>query len=460
MSPHLDFNSGVWDDVLRQLEAELPAFSIDTWLRPLVAVRDGDGIRLRCPSSFHLDRVREHFLPTLAERLNAVLGRRISIAMESTNGCRAPAPVPTVENPNRPSHPAPRASSAARNRFPPQTFDSFVVGPGNALAREGAVAMARPGELDLRLLYLASEAGMGKTHLARAVINEARRNRPQKAVYLSAESFTNEFMTAIRTKQTSRFKQRFRRECDLLIVEDIRFLEGKKATQLELFHTLQHLLDAGGHVVLTGDRLPLALTGLDERLRSQISGGLVAQIGTPDAEVRRNILRSKAAAGGVKLPPPCLELLVAEVRGSVRDLENVLIQLVTTAVLLKRSIDLGLTREALAKKYVSFAQAPRQLDPAAVIAVVSSFFKTTSEALSSRSRKQSVLMPRQLAMYLCHRYTDASLTEIGRAFKRDHPAVKNAIARVERQVLERAPLRYQLEALTARLKERTGDPTY
>jgi chromosomal replication initiator protein len=249
------------------------------------------------------------------------------------------------------------------------------------------------------------------------------------------------------------FKRRFREQCDLLVIEDVQFLGGKKATQLELFHIVEHLLDAGGRVVITADREPRELTEIDPRLRSQIAGGLVAVLEAPDARVRREILRQKAAAGGVRLPEACLDRLVAGVRGSVRDLEGVLIQLVATASLLKRPIDDRLTDEALRK--LAQLPAPRAaLEISDVVGVVASFFKTNPAALAARSRRRDVLLPRQLAMYLCRRYTEASLQRIGEALGRDHPAVSHALKTVERGMLERAPLRYQVEALAERLDAR------
>jgi chromosomal replication initiator protein len=181
-----------------------------------------------------------------------------------------------------------------------------------------------------------------------------------------------------------------------------------------------------------------------------MSAGLVAELEAPDATVRRQILRSKAAAGGVRIPADCLDLLVESIRGNVRDLESVLIQLVASASLLKRPIDLELTRAALLKVAPLIAQEPG-LDVATVIGVVAGFFRKRPEILASRSRRRDVLVPRQLAMYLCRRYTDAPLAAIGRALGREHPAVRNAIEVVERRILEHAPLRYQVETLCARL---------
>ena len=302
-------------------------------------------------------------------------------------------------------------------------------------------------------LYLYGTEGTGKSHLAHALAAEARRAGIERVVYTSAEAFTNRFTSSIRGRNTAEFKRRFRQECELLVLEDVQFLGGKASTQLELFHTLEHLARSGSRIALTGDRLPHQIPRLDVRLASRMASGLVAELEIPDPELRRQILREKAARGGVRLPEECLERLVDGAARSIRDLEGVLIQLVASASLLKRPIDPTLTEMAL-RKLVTHSGGRDQLDVETVIEAVASFFGTTRQDLCSRSRRRAVLVPRQLAMYLCRRYTDASLSEIGRALGRDHPAVKNALDAVERGILERAPLRYQLEALVARLESR------
>jgi chromosomal replication initiator protein len=271
-------------------------------------------------------------------------------------------------------------------------------------------------------------------------------------LYTSAENFTTDFVSAMRTGQSDAFKRRYRGPIGLLVVEDIQFFSGRVKTQLELFHTLQHVLDAGGRVLLTGDRSPRELTGLDERVRTQVGRGFVAELEPPDAIVRRHILRSKAAAGGVHLPADCLDLLVESSQGSVRDIESMLIQVVTTASLLGRSIDLDLTQEAIAlKTSAGSVLTTKTVAVGEIVRIVAAFFGKRPEALASRSRRRDVLVPRQLAMYLAHRYTQASYAEIGRSLGRGHPSVRNAIERIDRQILENAPVRYQLEALSERI---------
>jgi chromosomal replication initiator protein len=271
-------------------------------------------------------------------------------------------------------------------------------------------------------------------------------------IYTSSEAFTNLFTNAIRNRKMNEFKQRFRRDCDLLVIEDVQFMGGKKATQLELFHTVSHLVDTGARVVMTADCMPGEIASLDDRLRSRMTAGLVATLEPPNTLVRREILRSKAAAGGVRLPSDCLDRLVDVVRGSVRDLEGVLVQLVTTSSLLSRPIDLDLTEQAL-RKITAQQESTRSLEPGAIIEVVAAFYRTTPAALAERSRRQAVMIPRQLAMYLCRRYTQCPASEIARSFARRHPSVTNAEKIIERRMLENAPFRYKVESITARLEE-------
>jgi chromosomal replication initiator protein len=336
----------------------------------------------------------------------------------------------------------------------PCTFDTFVTGPSNALAREASLAVARGRQPALFPLCLVGDHGIGKSHLARAVVAEARATPGVRALYASAERFTTEFTSAIRSRHGGEFRRRYRQECDLLVLEDVQFLGGKEATQLELLHIVEHLRLVGARVVLTSDRLPRCIAGLAPRLASQMMGGLVAELEPPDRRLRREILVDKASRGGIHLPADCLELLVDGVRGSVRDLEGALTQLVASASLLGRELDRELTELSL-RKHREPARELHTLD--SVLARVGGFFGLSRAQLAARTRSARLRVPRQLAMYLARRYTDASLSEIGRALGRNHSAVANAIQNVERAVLERAPVRYQVEELAARIEGRSNE---
>jgi chromosomal replication initiator protein len=456
----MSFPPELWDGVLRRLGAEFPRHTLEAWVHPLHAEPGPECLRLLCPSAFHRARIEARWLARIEHCAAAEAGGPVAIRLEVLERRGAPADAAEVvaepdgdatTPPGRAEPPAPVSRPLPRQVVLPHSFDTFVVGPANALAREAAFAVARDAQRPANPLFLVSDPGLGKTHLARAAHGETLRRGRERCVYESAETFTNHFMASIRERSMDRFKRRYRQDCEMLVLEDVQFLRAKSATQLELFHTLTHLIDAGVRVVLTGDRLPRDIDGLDPRLRSRMGAGLVAEIEAPDARLRREILRSKAAHGGVRIPEECLDLLVESLRGSVRDLEGVLIQLVASASLLKRSIDLELTRRALHKLA---PMDPREacLDVGSVVRTVAAFFGSSPELLASRTRRRDVLAQRQLAMYLCRQYTDAPLVAIARAFGRDHPSASNAVRRVERAILERAPLRYQVEELAARLE--------
>jgi len=459
----MDSPPDLWDGVLRRLGSETAPVALEAWLHPLTAREESDRLVLLAPTAFHRERVRARFGARISSLIEELGGRRLELCIEvGQDGARrvaaaALAPCAVTPLPRAAlaaaAAPAPRTAGADRaaQLLLPSTFETFVTGSSNALAREASYAIAHGRQPALFPLFLAGESGTGKSHLARAVVAEARGQGGVRVLYATAERFTTEFTSAVRARHGGEFRRRYRQECDLLVLEDIQFLAGKRQTQLELIHVVEHLRAVGARVLMTGDRLPRQIPELSPRLASQVGSGLVAELELPDRALRRAILRDRASRGGVTLPDDCLELLVDSVRGSVRDLEGVLTQLVATASLLGRPLDLELTDAALRK--VSAPHSVRR-DPDAVIDVVASFFGISRAQLASRSRAERFGHPRQLAMYLCRRYTDASLSEIGRCFGRGHPAVANAVQKVERAILERAPLRYQVEELAARLEGR------
>ena len=471
----MTFTPEVWEGVLRLLKSEVPEFAYKTWLepvRPNPVEEAGAPASLLCPSQFHCERIRKDFLPRIKTLLRSEMGGdvevhlrvatdRIETGNKSVTPLRHAAAVSirSVDGPAQPERVVTKTTGAQARAtqteaFPEEShdFDSFVVGSCNALAREVAWALAHGQQRGLSQVYLRADSGMGKTHLAKAVVGQANAIAETPATYISAEGFTNQFLSSLRNKRTHEFMRRYRGGKRLLVIEDVQFLEGKAATQLEFFHTVQHVLDAGGKLMLTGDRMPQEMHQLSERIRSQLGSGFVAELEAPDAKVRRAILRNKAAHGGVALPSECLDALVESIRGSVRDLEGALIQLVTSAALMKSKIDLSLTQRVIRQR-AGTEKKIRLLLPGDVVSAVARFFGVRPDRIAGRSRKREVLLPRQIAMYLCSRYTDAGIGEIGQALGRDQPAVRNAISKIERSILEKPPIRYQIEALGEKLDD-------
>ena len=427
---------GGWDAVRTDLRRRVGEAAFEAWFRAIDGRVEGETLVLRCPDRFSRDWLRGRYgslIEECAAGVRAVDYRVDPGAAPAATTRRAPAAVET-----------PVLAQPQQERL----FESFVAGPGNALALEAARAVARGEAGRCSPLFLYGSTGMGKTHLCRAIHS---RLGGGGALYRSSEEFTTEVTEALRAGQMPKIRQRYRRSTNVLILEDVQFLAGKRATQVELFHTLDHLISHGRTVVLSADRSPAELDELDPKLSSRMGSGLVACIAPPERDTRLGILRERAARGGVRVPEACLESLADRPTSSVRDLVSGLNQVVARASLLKSPITLDLVAAALAA--VELPGRARSLDE--IMAETARAYGVSKEALSARSRKQSFVRPRQVAMYLARRYTDASLAEIGRAFSRDHTSVMYAIDVVERRIVEKPQLRYELEALAQRVSGRT-----
>jgi chromosomal replication initiator protein len=435
-------NSGGWEAVRTVLRRRVGEAAFDAWFRALDGRLEGETLVLRCPDRFSRDWLRGRYGKLIEECASGVrtVDYRVDLvaASAASVGTRAPV-VKTTTSTVAAAAPARAEDSGAQERL----FESFIPGPGNALALEAARLIARGEAGRCNPLFLYANTGMGKTHLCRAI--HARLGNA--ALYRSSEEFTTEVTEALRAGQMPRIRQRYRRSTNVLILEDVQFLAGKRATQVELFHTLDHLMSTGKTVVLSADRPPSELDELDPKLSSRMASGLVACIAPPEHETRLAILRERAARGGVRVPDACLDLLASRALASVRDLVGGLNQVVARASLLKTTITPELVAQALAA--VELPGRARSLDE--IMAETARAYGVEKESLRARSRKQSLVRPRQIAMYLARRYTDASLAEIGRAFSRDHTSVMYAIEVVERRIVEKPALRYELEALAQRV---------
>lgn len=457
--------SAVWTAVLARLREELPSLALEAWIEPIADQLTPEGLSLACPNAFHLERVRERYLARIERYAAEANGATVPVALRvgapadattPTRASRVLEPLPT-ENPNAravpPKTAAPLVGAAPDADLPPHDFASFVVGPGNALAREACAALARGRQLAVSPLYLVAASGLGKTHLAAAVAREVRA-RGERALYASAEQFTNELMAAIRSQGTEALKRRYREQCDVLVLEDVQFLRGKRQTQLELLHTLEQLVRRGARILLTAEQLPREIPDLDPRLASHLASGLCAEIEPPTPELRCAILHARAAEAGVAVPAACVDRIVAVAAGSVRDLESAVVQVLATASLLRRPIDLELVEMALRK--LSPRSASGAVDPARIAEIVATHFQLTPAALASRSRRREVLLPRQIAMVLCMQHTGASMEQIGRTFGRSHPAVANAPRALKAALAARPALAERLAALRTEIEALTG----
>ena len=350
---------------------------------------------------------------------------------------------------------APRPGGARLN--PKYTFETFVIGSSNRFAHAAAVAVAEAPAKAYNPLFVYGDSGLGKTHLLHAIGHYAQTlYAGVKVRYVSSEEFTNDFINMIRDGKQDGFRRRYR-DVDVLLVDDIQFLENKEGTQEEFFHTFNTLHNASKQIVISSDRAPKRLVTLEDRLRSRFEWGLLTDVQPPELETRIAILRRKAIQEGLNAPPEVLEYIASRISTNIRELEGALIRVTAFASLNRQSVDLQLA-EIVLKDLIPEAQGP-QITIATIMGQTASYFGLSMEDLSGTSRSRVLVTARHIAMYLCRELTDLSLPKIGQQFGgRDHTTVMNADRKIRSLMAERRSIYNQVTELTNRIKQqaRTG----
>ncbi|MCH9020090.1 MAG: chromosomal replication initiator protein DnaA [Proteobacteria bacterium] len=430
-----------WSRVRGRLRTEFGDAAYKSWLQPirLGGVRDGE-ITMNVPSRF----MREWVMSRYADRIRALWRgedssiRSVSIAVDPGAAGAADDGGEAVATPARaaftPTPPRGAAASVSRpfvsaldSRF---TFDNFVVGKSNEFAHAAARRVAEAAREPFNPLFIYGGVGLGKTHLMHAIAWHIRTHDPERRViYLSAEKFMYQFIRALRFQDTMAFKEQFR-SIDVLMVDDVQFIGGKESTQEEFFHTFNALVDQNHQLVITGDRSPADLDGMEERLRSRLGWGLVADIHPTDYELRLGILHSKAEQLDARdIPPQVLEFLAHKITTNIRELEGALNRIVAYATLVGRSVTLETTQEILQDVLRAHS---RRITIEEIQKRVAEHFNIRVADMHSARRARAVARPRQVAMYLAKQLTSRSLPEIGRKFGgRDHTTVMHAVRKVD-----------------------------
>lgn len=349
-----------------------------------------------------------------------------------------------------PTQPATEAQGEARLN-PKYTFETFVIGSSNRFAHAAAVAVAEaPGKAyNPQLIY--GDSGLGKTHLLHAIGHYVRSLYTGARVrYVSSEEFTNDFINAIRDDKASQFQRRYR-DVDVLLIDDIQFLEGKIQTQEEFFHTFNTLHNANKQIVISSDRAPKRLEALEDRLRNRFEWGLITDIQPPDLETRIAILRKKAATERLTAPPEVLEFIASKVQTNIRELEGALIRVTAFASLNRQPVDLSLA-EIVLKDLIPEGSKP-EVTASMIMGQTASYFGLSIDDLCGSSRSRVLVTARQIAMYLCRELTDLSLPKIGQQFGgRDHTTVMHAERKIRQLMSERRSVFNQVTELTNRIK--------
>jgi chromosomal replication initiator protein len=449
----------VWKRVLDEAYRQLPDKVVRAWLEPTEAVALEDGrLVVAAPDEFAAKWNETNHAVLLARLAEPLIGRPTSVVFRVQED-RQKRPQMDFFVSAAASQAGPPANPSAQPLNERYTFDSFVIGKSNQLAAAAAhAAVESPGKT-YNPLFIYGATGLGKTHLMQAIAHALVRSRPDtRVLYVSAEQFINEVIEGISRRTMPEFRKRYRTDIDLFLVDDVHFLEGKEATQEEFFHTFNALYEAGKQIVLTSDRPPKEIPGLEARLVSRFEWGMVADIAQPDLEHRIAILRKKQEQDHLEMtiPDDVLRFIAEHVRSNVRELEGCIIKLLLFASLKHREVSIELAREALADKIrpgEDSLAAPKTLPTIDRIQdVVARRWGVTSEQLRSKARIKTLVIPRQIAMYLARDLLQMQLIEIGQAFGgRDHSTVIHSVDKVQRQMSRDRGFRDKIESARTEL---------
>lgn len=416
----------LWNRCVRQLRAELPEQQFNTWIRPLQAVEQGDVLRLLAPNRFVVDWLQEHFM----QRINEVVTTADSDAVVVIEvGSRASEASSHSAQPERRSKSRPRIRPIESRLNPGFTFENFVEGKSNQLARAAASQVGENPGSAYNPLFIYGGVGLGKTHLMHSVGNLILARDPDARVsYVHSERFVGDMVKGLQHNTISEFKRAYR-TLDALLIDDIQFFAGKERSQEEFFHTFNALLEGQRQIVLTCDRYPKEVNGLEERLKSRFGWGLTVAIEPPELETSVAILMSKAQNEGVMLPEEVAFFIAKRIRSNVRELEGALRRVIANSRFTNRPISLDFTKEALRDL---LALQEKLVTIENIQKTVAEYFKIRVGDLLSKRRSRSITRPRQIAMSLAKELTNHSLPEIGDAFGgRDHTTVLHACRRVK-----------------------------
>jgi chromosomal replication initiator protein len=416
----------IWNQCMSLLEAELPPQQFNTWIRPLQAVEEGSELRLLAPNRFVLDWVKQHHLGKIEEilvdqRITPIPSIVLEIGSRKT-GEMPDAPIPVARKA------APPRKSIPNNINTAFTFDNFVEGKSNQLARAASIQVAQNVGRAYNPLFIYGGVGLGKTHLMHAIGSEILRANPSaNVIYLHSERFVSDMVKALQHNAIDAFKAHYR-SVDALLIDDIQFFAGKERSQEEFFHTFNTLLENKHQVVLTCDRYPKEIKGLEERLKSRFGWGLPVAIEPPDLETRVAILMSKAVHSGVDISPEVAFFIGKRIRSNIRELEGALRRVIANAQFTGKPITLDFAKEAL-KDLIALQD--RLINVENIQKTVAEYFKIRVADLTSNKRTRTVTRPRQIAMALAKELTNHSLPEIGQMFGgRDHTTVLHACRKV------------------------------
>ena len=448
-----------WKEALNQLKTELTEQEFAMWFNMEYETSRESSVVVSVPSAFYRDQVVQRYQNHIESKLYELSGHKIAVEFEvKTRKREETASIPDKQNNSsfsRATSPAPPVQQVSRGNHPQlrndYTFENFVIGETNSFAANAAIAIAKNPGLAYNPCLIYGGVGLGKTHLMQAIGNLSWKERGNKVIYITAENFTNEFVDAIKNSTTQKFKNKYR-TADVLLIDDIHFLQKKNETQEELFHTFNALYDASKQIIFTCDRPVSELKNLSERLRSRFERGLTVDLLPPSYETRCAILSKKLEQRGVNIPQDVINLIAKNISSNVRDLEASLTKLIAYFELTKKPVTLEVAQQQLRDSFGS----PRQKNVTVetIQKVVAEYFSLSYADIRGKKRTKAISFPRQLAMFIAREITEYSTTELGMEFGgRDHSTVMHGCQKIEERLKAEPTLEMTLKKIKELIKD-------
>ncbi len=440
-------NTNIWNEIKAALEKDMSAQNFKTWIQPLACAEASTGyIKLEAANRFVRKWLESNYLPKIQGLAQEISGNKTEVEISIAKGS-AVIPKKTTENKSKPksetSVPKPSRSRQISNINTEYRFENFISGNSNQFAAAAAIAVANNPATIYNPLFIYGGVGLGKTHLLNAIGNKIKEADASSAVcYYSSEKFTNELINAIRYGKMEEFRNKFR-SIDVLLIDDVQFIAGKERTQEEFFHTFNSLYDSHKQIVVTSDKFPKEIPGLEERLRSRFEWGLIADIQAPDKETKQAILEAKAEKNNMVLPEDVAEFLSGSVISNIRELEGYLVRIGAYASLTATPITINMAKEVLKDIIVEYSQ---EITVEDIQKKVTNYFNIKISDIKSAKRTRKFVYPRQIAMYLCRQLTTCSYPEIGEYFGgKDHSTVIHAIKKIDAELATNTSLKQSLK---------------
>jgi chromosomal replication initiator protein len=440
-----------WDEIKTAIKGHIPGHSFRMWIEPLKYVKnDKDCLVVSSPNFYSKKRVQEHYRSIINSEVKKVFGKECEVSITISNGHKNGNVSRKVKQNLQLSLPNvdiySGGGSFLRKDF---TFDQFVVGDNNGFAYSASLSLASNKDTYQNSLFLLSRTGMGKSHLSQAIGHHILAKYPRDRVYyVTAEDFSNEMIHAFRHNSIDKFKSKYRNKCDVLLLEDVHYLSGKERTQIELALTLDTLFESNKKIIFSSCYLPADIPKLHDKLRSRLLSGLISTIEPPNFRTRVKILKKKSLAKGYRIPEDVTNYLASELTDDVRQLESGLFGVAAKSSLLSVPLDLSLAASVVK----NIVRRRKTITINVIKKLVCKNYRISTSDIISRSRKQSIVQPRQIAIYLSRRYTDLSLQNIGKSFNRYHATALHSISAVERGLREDATIQKKVDYFCKKLE--------